>query len=112
VRYILNVPLANSTVDKTVQFTKDVLQHIDVSKLEAIEVGNEPNLYESQTWHGHFKRNPPYTPQEYVTELKKYTDAIMKNVRAEPPCWTYFSCRQSGRQRIVVSRRPVQSRPG
>ncbi|KAH8646247.1 hypothetical protein BX600DRAFT_519085 [Xylariales sp. PMI_506] len=77
VRYILEVPLANTTVNNTVQFTKDLLQSIDTSSLEAIEVGNEPNLYPSPGQH---KRPSSYTPQDYVNELKTYISAIVNGV--------------------------------
>lgn len=80
VRYIITVPFANSTADQAVQFTTDILQYINISQVEALEIGNEPNLYDGQEWRGHYKRNAPYTPTEYVAELQEYTDAILNNV--------------------------------
>lgn len=83
VRYIIEVPLANSSVENAVNFTQAMLQNICSSKLEAIEVGNEPNLYETQEYAGHKKRES-YSPQDYVSELTTYINAIIDGVPALP----------------------------
>ena len=79
-RYILEVPLANSSVKETVDFTREVLKGIKPESLEAIEIGNEPNLYDTQTYRGQTKRPKPYTVAEYVGEFLKYSNAISSNV--------------------------------
>lgn len=82
VRYIIQVPLANTTISNTVAFTQAMLQHISADKFEAIEVGNEPNLYDGQWFRDpdNLRRNKPYTPAEYVAELQTYTTAIVQRV--------------------------------
>ncbi|KAF2159925.1 glycoside hydrolase family 79 protein [Zasmidium cellare ATCC 36951] len=82
VRYIIQVPLANSTVDNTVNFTKAMLQHIPAEKFEAIEVGNEPNLYDGQCFRSldNCRRNKTYTPEDYVADLQIFTTAITQQV--------------------------------
>ncbi|KAK4500543.1 hypothetical protein PRZ48_008732 [Zasmidium cellare] len=82
VRYIIQVPLANTTVENTVNFTKAMLEHIPPEKFEAIEIGNEPNLYDGQCLRSkdNCRRKKPYTPEEYVGELQIYTTAIVEEV--------------------------------
>ena len=79
-RYILELPLANSSVEQTVQFAKDVLKGIDSQSLEAVEVGNEPNLYPTQEYRGKTKRPSTYAPKDYVSEFLRYSQAVASNV--------------------------------
>lgn len=83
VRYIIEVPLPNSTISNTVSFVNAMTQHAGVEKLEAVEVGNEPNLYTGQYFRGHPRRED-YSPQQHVEELKNYMNAIISSMPGLP----------------------------
>ena len=74
-RYILQVPLARNQLNKTVAFTKAAVQAIGVDNLEAIEIGNEPDLYVGQS-----KRPKGYDLSDWTQQFLQYADAISQNV--------------------------------
>ena len=75
VSYVLEVPLARNQLNKTIAFTKAAVQSIGKNNLEAVEIGNEPDLYVGQG-----KRLKGYNLSAWVQEFLRYTDAISQNV--------------------------------
>ncbi|CAM1507950.1 Fc.00g047980.m01.CDS01 [Cosmosporella sp. VM-42] len=66
-----------------VQHALDRMGGCDSGKLEAVELGNEPNLYERQT-----RRAPGYTVEDYAKEAATYMDVLQGNI----------SCLKTGRK--------------
>ncbi|KAF2175998.1 glycoside hydrolase family 79 protein [Zopfia rhizophila CBS 207.26] len=80
--YIVQVPLATTNVSETVEWAKAAVQRIGKDKIQAIEVGNEADLYGKL---GNSKLGPPefqgvMTNETYVGNFTKYAEEILKNV--------------------------------
>ena len=73
-KYTVEIPLATGTLETSVDFAKAVVGAIDPDALDALEVGNEPDLYVPQD-----KRRAPYGPPEYVPQFIQYSNAIRAN---------------------------------
>ena len=74
VSYVLEVPLARNQLNKTIAFTKAAVQAIGKNNLEAVEIGNEPDLYVGQG------KRLGYNESAWAQEFLQYTDAISQNV--------------------------------
>lgn len=85
VSYVLQVPLARKNLSNTIAFTKAAVQAIGKSNLEAIEIGNEPDLYVSPSQKKRVPP-PPYNISSWTQEFLQYANAISQNVDlpAEP----------------------------
>ena len=68
----LQVPLARKNISNGVAFAKASLKAIGKERLEALEIGNEPNNYVGGS------RPKDYSPQDYVKEWYAYADELLK----------------------------------
>lgn len=79
-QYIIQVPLATTNVSEAVAWTQSAVDTIGWDRIQAIEVGNEPDLYPSRGASGALLQPPNYqaklTNETYVGNFTKYVSAI------------------------------------
>jgi hypothetical protein len=78
--YIIQVPLATANISETVAWTQSAVNALGWDKIQAIEIGNEPDLY-SNTYVGVVPLQPPeyqgtFTNATYVGNYTEYAAAI------------------------------------
>ncbi|KAK7471206.1 hypothetical protein VKT23_002615 [Stygiomarasmius scandens] len=76
VLYTLQVPLARKNLSNAIEFARACIDAMPnhVQDLEAIEIGNEPNLYPR------IDRNDSYGPVNYAREWDRFAGAIVGNI--------------------------------
>ena len=72
--YALQIPLLRGTLDATVAFARAALAAITADRLDAIEVGNEPNFHPPQP------PAPGYRPADYDRTFATCADALRGNL--------------------------------
>ncbi|KAK0638316.1 Beta-glucuronidase [Lasiodiplodia hormozganensis] len=79
----LQVFLARKNLSNAVAFAKDCVDAIGAGNLNALEIGNEPDLYNAVGFFpGQTDRPADYGPEDYVAEFTEFADAIEGNVSA------------------------------
>lgn len=79
----LQVFLARKNLSNAVEFAKDCVAAIGVENLNALEIGNEPDLYNAVGFFPDETDRPAdYGPEDYVAEFTEFADAIEGNVSA------------------------------
>ncbi|KAF7358470.1 Glycoside hydrolase family 79 protein [Mycena venus] len=80
-RYTLQVPLARKNVPNGVKLADACVKAMPggPAQLDAIEIGNEPNLYPFAGCGGH-DRGPDFTPEVYASGWNAYAQNLQKGV--------------------------------
>ncbi|KAF7341911.1 Glycoside hydrolase family 79 protein [Mycena sanguinolenta] len=83
-RYTLQVPLARKNVSNGIEFADACLKAMPggTVQLDAIEIGNEPNLYtaDPSARCGGPDRGPNFTPEVYASGWNGYAEKLQKGV--------------------------------
>ncbi|KAK5164063.1 uncharacterized protein LTR77_010154 [Saxophila tyrrhenica] len=79
--YVIQVPLAVTNVSESVLWAKTAIESIGIDRIQALEVGNEPDLYADNGPVGTRGLGPPYyqgtlTNETYTGNFTKYVRAI------------------------------------
>lgn len=80
--YIVQLPLATTNISETVLWAKTAAAHIGLGQIQAFEVGNEPDLYPTNSTDPAMSPlGPPYyqgelTNETYTGNFTKYVNAI------------------------------------
>lgn len=72
-RYVLEVPLQTQNLGSSIDYAKIVVPAIGSTNLNAVEVGNEPDLYAGG-----------YSPVQYVNQFIEWSKAIESNTSLPP----------------------------
>ncbi|KAJ6506729.1 hypothetical protein C8R45DRAFT_1175913 [Mycena sanguinolenta] len=80
-RYTLQVPLARKNVSNGVEFANACVKTMPggPAQLDAVEIGNEPNLYPSSGCGGP-DRGPNFTPEVYANGWNGYAEKLQAGV--------------------------------
>ncbi|KAK2589849.1 hypothetical protein QQS21_012471 [Conoideocrella luteorostrata] len=74
-RFVYDIPFAKLNRSNSLAQAKEALHSIGMENLEALEIGNEPDLYVRQG-----VRSKPYGPAEYSAEWKAYSDWLVASL--------------------------------
>jgi hypothetical protein len=71
-KFTIQAPMANqSTKANAIAFVAQCVKRMGVEMIEAIELGNEPDLYETQNI-----RDPPYLPRDFAIETANHIKSL------------------------------------
>lgn len=96
--YIIQVPMATTNVSETIAWTQSAVDAIGWDRIQAIEIGNEPDLYSNSfTGASGMKLQPPdylgtLTNETYVENFTKYAAAVAAAVTlpSDQTVWQAF----------------------
>ncbi|GME33489.1 Glycoside hydrolase superfamily [Neofusicoccum parvum] len=73
--------LARKNLSNAVEFARDCVEAIGIENLHSIEIGNEPDIYNSSGFFTNETDRPSsYSPADYVAEFTEFATAIEGNV--------------------------------
>ncbi|EKG14417.1 Glycoside hydrolase superfamily [Macrophomina phaseolina MS6] len=73
----LQVFLARKNLSNAVEFAKDCVEAIGIENLNALEIGNEPDLYNASGFFPNQTDRPSsYQPPDYVAEFTEFAEAL------------------------------------
>lgn len=69
--------LARKNLSNAVEFAKDCVEAIGIENLNALEIGNEPDLYNASGFFPNQTDRPSsYQPPDYVAEFTEFAEAL------------------------------------
>lgn len=93
IKFILDIPLARCNLTNAVKYTEKCLEEMGtINKLEALEIGNEVDVYDDQGW----RHKKTWSPRLYARELKSYMDTVTAKVQMFPKTGRIFQIYDKG----------------
>ncbi|KAH7053490.1 hypothetical protein B0J12DRAFT_57299 [Macrophomina phaseolina] len=79
-RYTLQIPLARKDVANGIAFASASVEAMGEGKLDALEIGNEPNFYPKYGCGDRTDRDGSWGPVDYAREWTRYAGNLMRGV--------------------------------